>query len=93
MAVRQFYIKRICNEIMKKFPEMVTEDFELNKQLVNEITDVQSKKIRNRIAGMLVCYKKNENKVFIPPKTGKPRKKKGWKKKEKNRLRRRRRNK
>ena len=93
MPVRQGYIKNICNDLMKKYSGMITTDFELNKQLLNEIAEIQTKKLRNRIAGMLVIYKKNEGRVIIPPRKGRPKKRKGWKRKEKNRLRRMRRNK
>lgn len=71
MPVRQSYLKNICNEIMRTHSDEVTEDFELNKLLVNKITDTYSKKIRNRVAGLLVGLKKNEGRVISPPYRGK----------------------
>jgi ribosomal protein S17E len=39
---------------MSKYPETFTNDFETNKRLVEQLTDVTTKKVRNRIAGYLV---------------------------------------
>lgn len=36
------------------YPDTFTEDFETNKRLVEQLTDVMTKKVRNRIAGYLV---------------------------------------
>ena len=91
MGVRQDYLKSICKELMSTCPERISIDFEENKEFLNENAEFHSKKIRNRIAGLLVTYKKNEDRILIPPYTGKPKKRKGWKKKEKVRARRRRR--
>jgi len=43
-------------------------DFESNKKLVQEITDVKYNNIRNRIAGYLVVLKKKEGRLILPPK-------------------------
>jgi len=84
MPVCQSYIKDICKEIMQKHSKIITTDFELNKQFLNENTEFYSNKIRNRVAGRLVVEKKNENRIIIPPYTGRPRgRQKGWKKKVK----------
>jgi small subunit ribosomal protein S17e len=36
------------------YPDTFTDDFETNKRLVEQLTDVKTKKVRNRIAGYLV---------------------------------------
>ena len=90
MGVRHSYVKNICREIMETYPEMVSTDFEKNKEFLNKNAEFYSKGIRNKIAGCLVTYKKNENRILIPPYKGKPKKRKGWKRKEKIRERRRR---
>jgi small subunit ribosomal protein S17e len=51
-------IKRIAIEIFEKYKDQVTTDFSKNKELVKNIVDVQSKKVRNRIAGYLTRYAK-----------------------------------
>lgn len=40
------------------YPDSFTTDFETNKRLVEQFTDVESKKVRNRIAGYLVTLVK-----------------------------------
>ena len=55
--IRQTYIKRVAVELVKKHPEVFTTDFEKNKELVNEYTDVDDKMLRNRIAGYVTRYR------------------------------------
>ena len=86
MTVRQGYIKNICKTIMKDFGDRVSTSYEQNKELLNELFDIQSKEYRNKIAGYLVVLKKKEGKIITPPK----REKKARTKKEKIKLRRRR---
>ena len=89
--VRQSYIKDTSERIFNEYPDRVTTNFELNKILVDEISDVSTHKLRNRIAGMLVVIKKKENKILIPPKKDKKPKQK--KKRNKRNMGRRKRNK
>lgn len=49
--IRQGFIKRVARELVNKYPNEFTTDFEHNKKKVQELTNVTSKKIRNRIAG------------------------------------------
>ena len=56
--IRPTYIKRVAIDLEKRFPEMVSDDFEANKVLVDKMTDVPTKKMRNRIAGYLTTYHK-----------------------------------
>jgi len=44
-------VKRITNDLISKYPDKVKDNFEENKKAVNELTDIQSKKIKNTIAG------------------------------------------
>lgn len=46
-------IKRVAKELYEKFKDQVTADFYSNKKLVDMYIDVQSKKVKNRIAGYL----------------------------------------
>jgi small subunit ribosomal protein S17e len=56
--IRPTYIKRVAIELVKKFPDKFTADYQHNKRMVDEITDVQSVKMRNKIAGYLTRYRK-----------------------------------
>ena len=49
--VRNETIKKFARSIIEKYPERFTKDFESNKKLLDEVADIQSKKLRNQIAG------------------------------------------
>lgn len=51
MAIKPDYVKKTGNVLLERYPEAFGEDFEENKQLVAELTDIDSKGVRNRIAG------------------------------------------
>lgn len=49
--VRPEHVKRIAKELVQRFPEKFTTNFENNKKMVKEFTNLSSTKLRNRIAG------------------------------------------
>jgi len=51
MPVRPGYIKKIATLLLERYPEAFTADFEHNKKVVVRVTNVESKDVRNRIAG------------------------------------------
>ncbi|MGY5877218.1 MAG: 30S ribosomal protein S17e [Candidatus Thorarchaeota archaeon] len=53
-SIRPGYIKNAAKILLQYYEEDFTTDFETNKRLVEQYTDVKSKKVRNRIAGYLV---------------------------------------
>ena len=53
-SVRPRYIKNAAKNLLALYPDTFTDDFETNKRLVEQLTDNDSKKVRNRIAGYLV---------------------------------------
>ncbi len=61
--IRSTHIKAIAKELIEKHPDQfVADDFQRNKEKVDELTVVDSKKLRNRVAGyitrLLVSNKK-----------------------------------
>ncbi len=54
--IRPTYIKRVSIELVNKYPQAFSRDFENNKEMVNNLTDVYSVKMRNRIAGYITRY-------------------------------------
>ena len=52
--VRPDYIKRVARELLQKFPEAFTANFEANKKVLPKYANIQSKRVRNRIAGYIV---------------------------------------
>jgi len=49
--VRTESVKRIARDLVERFPDKFTTDFENNKKLVNALTNISSTKMRNRVAG------------------------------------------
>lgn len=49
--VRTEQVKRLARELLDKYPSKFSADFEANKQLVNQYTNISSRKLRNRVAG------------------------------------------
>jgi len=54
--IRPTYIKRVSIELLNKYPQAFNRDFENNKEMVSNLTDVYSVTMRNRIAGYITRY-------------------------------------
>ena len=52
--VRTILIKSVSKELMSKYPDIFTTDFEENKRLLDKYLEIDSKHLRNRISGYLV---------------------------------------
>lgn len=53
-------IRNITLDILSKYRELFTEDFEKNKEILNDILDTKSKKVRNVVAGYITRLIKNK---------------------------------
>ena len=53
-------LRRIVKEIMKKYRDKITTDFEKNKRFLDSLGIFTSKRVRNIVAGMLVREAKKE---------------------------------
>jgi len=51
--VRPDRVKKVARELLERFPEKFTTNFESNKKLVASLTNISSAKLRNRIAGYI----------------------------------------
>jgi len=60
--VRTVLIKKISKELVNKYPDVFTKDFEKNKKLLDKYLEIDSKHLRNRISGYIVNLKKNKEK-------------------------------
>ena len=56
--VRPTYIKRVAIELVRTYSDRFNEDFDHNKSVVEELTDVESLTMRNRITGYVTRYRK-----------------------------------
>ena len=52
--VRTILIKKVSKELVSKYPDVFTTDFEKNKKLLDKYSKVDSKHLRNRISGYVV---------------------------------------
>jgi len=55
--VRTETVKRAARELIERFPEKFTNEYEANKAAVNQVLKAPSKKLRNRIAGYVTRLK------------------------------------
>jgi small subunit ribosomal protein S17e len=51
--VKTEQIKRLANELITRFPEKFSNNFEENKHAVDELTQGATTKVRNQIAGYI----------------------------------------
>jgi small subunit ribosomal protein S17e len=67
--IRQTFIKNIAIELATNYPKQFKfNDFQHNKKKVEQLSDVNSKLLRNRIAGYITRYLTQQNKGnYYPP--------------------------
>jgi small subunit ribosomal protein S17e len=58
--IKSTAIKNLAREIVYEHGEKFTTDFEKNKKIIQEIKHIQSKKIRNVVAGYITKEKERE---------------------------------
>ena len=51
MPIKPDYVKKTGNILLERYPEAFNDDFEQNKKSVRKLTTIDSKGVRNRIAG------------------------------------------
>lgn len=51
MAIKPAYVKKTGTLLLERYPEAFSDDFDHNKRSVRELTNIESKGVRNRIAG------------------------------------------
>ncbi len=53
-------IKRISTELLQKYPNKFGQDFDANKKVINEVSIVTSKVLRNELAGYITAHLRKE---------------------------------
>ncbi len=53
-------IKRIAIQLIERYPDLFTTDFETNKEAVNRVAIFRSKELRNRVVGYITDYMKDK---------------------------------
>ncbi|MEM1731876.1 MAG: 30S ribosomal protein S17e [Desulfurococcaceae archaeon] len=55
--VRIKLVKRVAKELLEKYPDLFKRDFNTNKVVVSRLINIQSKRLRNKIAGYITHLK------------------------------------
>ena len=61
--IKNTYIKNLTETLLEKYPDKFTEDFKKNKEELEKLIKLESKKIRNLVAGYLVHLVKKSRKL------------------------------
>lgn len=56
--MRSSQIKRLARQLIEKYPDLMTNDFQKNKETLKSILRTRSKRVRNRVAGYVAHLKK-----------------------------------
>jgi small subunit ribosomal protein S17e len=59
MAIKPDYVKKTGEVLMERYPQALSTDFEHNKTAVQQLTNIESKGVRNRIAGYIARKKRS----------------------------------
>lgn len=61
--IRPTFIKNIAIELIENFPDQFKhDDYQHNKHMVQDLSDVESNLLRNRIAGYITRYLSSKHK-------------------------------
>jgi small subunit ribosomal protein S17e len=56
--IKTSYVKNIAKELLEKYPDKFSTNFEENKKVLNELMEFESKRMRNVVAGFITALKK-----------------------------------
>ncbi|MEM5790878.1 MAG: 30S ribosomal protein S17e [Candidatus Aenigmatarchaeota archaeon] len=59
--IKTSLVKRIGLSLLEKYPEKFSQDFKKNKEVLKEVMEIKSKKIRNMVAGYITSYLKRKS--------------------------------
>jgi small subunit ribosomal protein S17e len=57
MAIKPAYVKKTAKLLLDRYDDAFGTDFEHNKDAVQELTNIDSKGVRNRVAGYITRKK------------------------------------
>ena len=49
-------VRRLSTELLTRYPDKFTHDFEQNKKIINGLATIRSKVLRNTVAGYITSY-------------------------------------
>ncbi len=51
--IKTTYVKNVAKELLEKYPNLFTGDYEKNKETLEKVCRIKSKRLRNTIAGYI----------------------------------------
>jgi small subunit ribosomal protein S17e len=67
--VRTDQVKRTARELVRRFPDKFSDNFEENKLLVGKLVQGPSRKVRNQIAGYIARYLAGQEEEIVEEET------------------------
>lgn len=58
--IKTIFIKNIGKNLFEKHSDKFTTEFEKNKEVINQLIDIKSKRMRNIVAGYVTSLKRRE---------------------------------
>lgn len=58
--IKTSFIKHIAKNLVEKYPDKFSTEFEKNKELMGQVVFVKSKRMRNTVAGYITAIKNQE---------------------------------
>lgn len=58
--IRTKWVKNIAEELVKKYPDKFSKDFDKNKKIINELEVMDTNSMRNKVAGCIVKFLKKK---------------------------------
>ena len=65
--VRNVTIKKFGRALVEKFPEKFSQDYDENKQILTQVAEISSKKLKNRIAGYITSLMTRPSEIIHEP--------------------------
>ncbi|KUO42988.1 MAG: 30S ribosomal protein S17e [Hadesarchaea archaeon YNP_N21] len=60
--IRQGHVKRAARMLLETYPDKFSTDYEQNQHVLDELAIIESKPLKNRIAGYIVTLLKQKTK-------------------------------
>lgn len=58
--IRPTYVKRAAKQLLERYPNMFSTDFEHNCQALEKLARVESKPLKNKVAGYITALLKQQ---------------------------------
>ena len=58
--IRQTYIKRAARRLLERYPDKFSVDYEQNRRTLDGLASIESKPLRNKIAGYITTLLKQK---------------------------------